>query len=68
MKTHVSGFQVFFSPFFLHHFVTAKLATSSIRVKVMSLTAHITLALLVAIFTIQNDAKKSWKMTKNPDV
>ena len=32
MSTHVSGFQSF--PRFLHHFVLAKLATSSIRVKV----------------------------------
>ena len=31
MSTHVPGFQSFFS--FLHHFVLAKLATSSIRVK-----------------------------------
>ena len=32
MNTHVTGFQSFLS-FFLHHFVLAKLATSSIRVK-----------------------------------
>ena len=32
ISTHVPGFQSFFS-FFLHHFVSAKLATSSIRVK-----------------------------------
>ena len=33
MSTHVSGFQSFFS--FLHHFVLAKLATSSIRTNIM---------------------------------
>ena len=32
MSIHVPGFQSFFSGF-LHHFVLAKLATSSIRVK-----------------------------------
>ena len=32
MSTHVPGFQTFFS-FFLHYFVMANLATSSIRVK-----------------------------------
>ena len=33
MSTHVPGFQPLFS--FLHHFVLAKLATSSIRVKML---------------------------------
>ena len=32
MSTHVPGFQSFSGGFFLHHFVLAKLATSSIRV------------------------------------
>ena len=32
MSTHVPGFQLLFR-FFLHHFVMAKLATSSIKVK-----------------------------------
>ena len=32
MSTHVPGFQSFFM-FFFHHFVKAKLATSSVRVK-----------------------------------
>ena len=34
MSTHLPGFQSFFS-FFLHHCVLAKLATSSIRVKIL---------------------------------
>ena len=34
MSTHFPGFQSFFR--FLHHFVLAKLATSSIRVKLIS--------------------------------
>ena len=33
MSTHVPGFQSFFLVIFLHHFVLAKLGTSSIRVK-----------------------------------
>ena len=33
MSTTVPGFQPFFSSFFLHYFVLAELATSSIRVK-----------------------------------
>ena len=33
MTTHVPGFESFFSCCFLHHFVLAKLATSSVRVK-----------------------------------
>ena len=37
MSTHLNGFQSFFR--FLHHFVLAKVATSSIRVKeILSLT------------------------------
>ena len=35
MSTHVPGFQSFFK--FLHHFVLAKVATSSIRVNIWSL-------------------------------
>ena len=34
MSTHLPGFRSFFICFFLHHFVLAKLATSSIRVNV----------------------------------
>ena len=41
MSTHVPGFQTFFR--FLHHFVLAKLATSSIRVNTphWSTTGHL---------------------------
>ena len=39
MSTHEPGFQSFFS--FLHHFALAKLATSSIRVKVKLHLAHV---------------------------
>ena len=39
MSTHVLGFQTF-SDFFLHHFVLAKLTTSSKRVKENSIVSY----------------------------
>ena len=39
MSTHVPGFLIFFQ-FFLHHFVLAKLATTSIRVKEQPMTTY----------------------------
>ena len=38
MNTHMPGFQSF--PVFLHHFVLAKLATSSITVKGSAIKGH----------------------------
>ena len=37
MSTHVPGFQSFFKEYFLHIFVLAKLATTSIRVNSFAL-------------------------------
>ena len=42
MSTHLPGFQSFSN--FLHHFVLAKLATSSIRVKQLSVDSRIVYA------------------------
>ena len=53
MSTDVPGFQSFFFSFLLHHFILAKLAAGSIRVKTLaSVTENI-------------DMKIAIKLTKN---
>ena len=48
-NTHVPGFQSFLV--FLHHFILAKLATSSIRVK-MSMAIHLPRSVLIRLWSI----------------
>ena len=52
MSTHLLGFWPFFS--FLHHFVTAKLATSSMRVKASGKIYHFTLKTQLHALVISN--------------